>query len=151
MEPKIIRKGAFTVVGIDAMVSAKTLQSDIAKIWGAAAELDLDNVIQHRVDMNLSLAFIRNWSDIDPLSYFLGAEVTDLENLPQGCISQSIADSTYAVFDMLGSGSGLTEPWPEIYNWFESSEHEWVVPMNFREYDDATQGGRLFIPISINE
>ena len=31
----------------------------------------------------------------------------------------------------------------------KKAQGEWVIPMNFREYNDATQGGRIFVPISV--
>jgi predicted transcriptional regulator YdeE len=149
MEPKIIKKKDFLVVGLEIQTTAKTLQSDIDQVWDKALSLDLDSEIQDRVDKNLSLAFIRNWSEVEPFSYFLGAEVEQIESVPPDCVSQKIAEATYAVFNLVGQGSNVIEPWPEITAWFESSVHEWVIPMNFREYDDATQGGRIFVPISI--
>jgi len=149
MEPKIVRREGFVVVGLEIQTTAETLSADIAGTFAQAMQLDLDHRIHGRVDMNLSLAFIRNWSDTNPFSYFLGAEVTQVENIPPFCISQNVGAATYAVFDLVGSGPNLAEPWPEIYAWFESSNEEWVLPMNFREYNDTTQGGRLFVPISV--
>ena len=66
MEPKIIERENFLVVGLEIQTTAKTLQADIDQVWDKALRLDLDNAIQQRVDKNLSLAFIRNWSDIEP-------------------------------------------------------------------------------------
>ena len=149
MEPTIVRKENFIVVGLETQATAKTLSADIAQIFEKAMQLDLDNQICDRVDMNLSLAFIRNWSDTEPFSFFLGAEVTRVKDMPPECKSQSVDAATYAVFDLIGKGSNLVEPWPEINAWLESSGEEWVIPMNFREYDDATQGGRIFVPISV--
>ena len=60
MEPKIIREKSFNVVGLEIQTSAKTLQSDLAQIWDKASRLDLDNMIQRRVDKTLSIVIIRN-------------------------------------------------------------------------------------------
>ncbi len=65
------------------------------------------------------------------------------------CVSQSVAAATYAVFDLVGEGASISEPWPEILDWFESSKEEWVIPMNFRAYDDSTQSGKIYIPIAV--
>lgn len=149
MEPTIVKKENFLVVGLEIQTTAKTLSADIAQIFAKAVQLDLDNKIQGRVDTNLSLAFIRNWSDTEPFSFFLGAEVTHLNDLPPECTSQKVDAAAYAVFNLIGKGSNLAEPWPEINAWLESSGEEWVIPMNFREYNDATQGGRIFVPIAV--
>ena len=140
MEPKIISKKSFNVVGLEMQTTTKTLQSDAAQIWDKASSLDLDNEVQRRVDQNLSLAIIRNWSETKPVSYFLGAEVEQIENVPPECVSQIVDDATYAVFDLIGKGANITEPWPEIMEWLVSENYEWILPMNFREYNDATQG-----------
>lgn len=149
MKPTIIKKNSFTVIGLAIQTNAKTLAADTASAFDRAGRLDLDNQIRNRVNSHLSLAFIRNWSDTGPFSYFLGAEVSKVENVPAGCVVQNIGAATYAVFDLVGSGSNVIEPWPEIFEWFELSKEEWVIPMNFREYDDATQGGKLYIPIAV--
>jgi len=148
MEPKIIRKEGFITVGLEISTTANTLQKDVSKLWEKAARLDLDNTIRKRTDKNLSLAFIRNWSEIESFTYFLGAEVDCVENIPPDCITQTIPTATYAVFDLVGKGANLIEPWPEIAGWLQSSQYEWVVPMNFREYDESTQGGKIYIPIA---
>lgn len=149
MNPTIIKKNSFTVVGLEIQTNAKTLAADTARTFDRAGRLDLDNQIHNRVDSNLSLAFIRNWSDTEPFSYFLGAEVSQVENALPECVVQNVGAATYAVFDLIGTGSNVIEPWPEIFEWFESSKEEWVIPMNFREYDDATHGGKLYIPIAV--
>lgn len=149
MEPEIINKKSFNVVGLEIQTTASTLLADTTGLFDKAGRLDLDNQIQNRVNRNLSLAFIRNWSDTEPFSYFLGAEVTEVEQVPADCVSQNVATATYAVFDLNGSGSNISEPWPEIYAWLESSKEKWVMPMNFREYDESTEGGRIYVPIAV--
>ena len=147
MEPKIIRKKSFHVVGLEMITTARKLEEDSTKIWNEAG--DLEHLIHHRVNKDLTLVFIHNWSEVEPFTYLLCAEVKRTENVPSGCIERIIDDATYAVFDLIGTGSNITEPWPEIFSWFESSEHDWVIPMNFREYDETTHGARIYIPISI--
>lgn len=150
MEPTIVKKNHFVVIGLEIPTTAKTLQTDIAKLWNKAAKLDLDNAIQERADTNLSLASIRNWSDTEPFTYFLGAEVEQALNVPEDCVIQTIPAATYAVFEMLGQAPNLIEPWSEIAVWLESSGNEWVIPMNFRVYDESTQGGKIYVPISVS-
>ena len=101
-----------------------------------------------RTDKNLTLAFIHNWSATQPFSYFLGADVKDAIQVPPNCVTKIVPKSKYAVFELIGTGQNLVEPWSEIADWFNTSIDQLVVPMNFREYNETTQGGKLFIPIT---
>ncbi len=149
MEPKIIDREAFFVVGLEVRATAETLQQDIALVYEKVAQLDLENQIQHRVHPNLTLAFIHNWSDTEPFTYFLGAEVAKVEAIPTHCQSLHVAKATYAVFELGGRAPHLTEPWDEIGEWFNKTKNRWVLPMNFREYNETTQGGQIYMPIAL--
>ena len=43
-----------------------------------------------------------------------------VENVPLGCVSQIVDDTTYSAFDLIGKGANITEPWPERCFGFEN-------------------------------
>jgi len=120
MNPKVVERGAFTVVGIAARTSnAREMTADgiISKQWGRLMQEGLLAKIANRVDRNIVAVYTDYASDHNgEYTYVLGAGVKSDDDVPAGMVAKKIPAGKFAVFT---SAKGATvkvvpETWMKI-------------------------------------
>jgi predicted transcriptional regulator YdeE len=102
MNPKVVERGAFTVVGIAARTSnAREMIADgiIGKQWGRLMQEGLLAKIPNKADSNIVAVYTDYASDHNgEYTYVLGARVKSDEEVPAGMLAKRIPTGKFAVF-----------------------------------------------------
>ncbi len=102
MNPKVMQKEAFTVVGISIRTSnAKEMTADgvIGKQWGRFMQEGMLAKIPNKADSTMVAAYTDYASDHDgEYTYVLGARVTSDAEVPAGMVAQKIPAGKFAMF-----------------------------------------------------
>jgi predicted transcriptional regulator YdeE len=102
MNPQVIQKDAFTVVGISARTSnAKEMTEDgvIGKQWGRFMQEGMLGKIPNKADSSIVAVYTDYASDHDgEYTFLLGARVTSDAEVPPGMVARKIPAGKFAVF-----------------------------------------------------
>jgi predicted transcriptional regulator YdeE len=102
MNPKVIEKDGFTVIGILARTSnAKEVTEEgvIGKMWGRLFQEGLLARIPNKADQNIVAVYTDYASDHNgEYTYLLGARVNSDADVPAGMIAKKIPSQKFAVF-----------------------------------------------------
>ena len=147
MEPKILTKPAFTVVGM--FYRGKNENNEIAQMWSEFVPR-MDE-IKHTVGAHESYGVC---SDLDAeglFEYVAGVAVAKVEDVPEDMVSWDVPEQTYAVFPC--ALPTLHEAYKHAFEtWLPASGYERAEGPDFEHYDesfDPEQGGPLHIYIPI--
>ena len=109
MNPKIVERDGFMVIGIAARTSnAKEMTSEgvIGKQWGRLFQEGILGKIPNKADQNIVALYTDYASDHDgEYTYVLGARVTSDKDVPEGMVVKKISGGKFAVFTS-GKGPG---------------------------------------------
>jgi predicted transcriptional regulator YdeE len=102
MNPKVVERSAFTVVGIAARTSnarEMTAEGIIGKQWGRLMQEGLLAKIPNKADLNIVAVYTDYTSDHDgEYTYVLGARVNSAADVPAGMVAKKIPAGKFAVF-----------------------------------------------------
>ena len=102
MNPKVVQRGGFTVVGIAVRTSnAKEMTSDgvIGKQWGRLMAEGLLAKIPNKADKAIIAVYTDYASDHDgAYTFVLGARATSDTDVPVGMVAKKIPAGRYALF-----------------------------------------------------
>jgi predicted transcriptional regulator YdeE len=102
MNPKVVEKDGFTVIGISARTSNAKEVSDegaIGKMWGRIFQEGVLEKIPHKADQNIIAVYTDYASDHNgEYTYILGARVTSDTEVPAGMVAKKIPAQRFAVF-----------------------------------------------------
>ena len=102
MNPTIVEKDGFTVIGISARTSnTKEVTDDgvIGKMWGRLFQEGLIAKIPNKADQNIVAVYTDYASDHNgDYTYILGARVTSDTEIPAGMVAKKIPAQKFAVF-----------------------------------------------------
>ena len=149
MEPKIVSKEAFHVVGIE--IRAHVQKHDIPQLWATLGSrvCEIPNLVQPGVAYGLTTSFDPETEEFD---YVAGFGVEEVGDVPEGMGSWTVPAATYAAF-------ACTLPtMPEAYNyayhtWLPESGYQRAAAYEFEFYDkqfdnqDPASELEFFIPI----
>ena len=100
--PKVVKKDAFTVIGISARTSnAKETTPDgiIGKQWGRLFQEGLLSKIPNKADQNIVAVYTDYASDHNgEYTYILGARVKSDADVPAGMVAAKVPAGKFAVF-----------------------------------------------------
>jgi predicted transcriptional regulator YdeE len=123
MEPKIINRPAFYIIGIEVRTNNREEMTENGKIgpqWQKFyAEDVLSKIPQKRGDAVLAV-YTNYESDVNgEYSFLIGSEVDSLSNIPEGLVGREIAPAKYAVFTSdRGAIPGIIfEVWKRIWEY----------------------------------
>lgn len=129
MKHKIIQSPEIFIVGMKANMSFETINEDTGKL--ARQFMPRLKEVKNRVDNNtLSL---QNYADFDykkvsPTMTFekwVGVEVTNFDDVPEGMETLTIKAGNYLVIDFKGSMQEFIKNWHYLHSqWLPNSEYE---------------------------
>jgi len=102
MNPKVVEKAGFTVIGISARTSnAKEVTDEgmIGKMWARLFQEGVLAKIPNKADQNIVAVYTDYAGDHDgEYTYVLGARVTSDSEVPTGMVAKKITAQKFAVF-----------------------------------------------------
>lgn len=149
MQPQIITKPAFTVVGLQ--IQTKPMTQEIPQLWQQFGPRM--NEVQHLAEPGVSYGLMDRFDQaMERLDYMAGEAVTQLGELPAGMTSWEVPANTYAVFE--ASLATIGETFGYIYNiWLPGSGYRHAADPYFERYgetfnpDDPTSKMAIYIPV----
>lgn len=153
MEPKIIEKDKFMVVGMKYYGSNNN--NEIPELWKRFNPRmnEIKNVIKGNVAMGMC-EFVENLTDESKFTYFACQEVSSLEDIPKEMEGLTVKKNKYAVFTHKGSVDRLGDTYEYIHgSWLPRSEYEPAKSHDFEHYDERFNPGDenseldIYIPI----
>jgi AraC family transcriptional regulator len=149
MEPKIVEREAFTVVGM--RYRGKNENNEIPQMWGVFGPRmqEIEDVANRSVCYGISDNVDASTGEFD---YIAGLEVSGGKEVPEGMVSWEVPAGRYAVFPTTLPKIG--ETFQHAYHeWMPASEFEHRPGPDFEQYDqsfdndDPDSQFDLFIPL----
>ena len=120
MEPKIVERGAFTVVGMK--YRGKNENNEIPQLWQALGPRTGE--IEHMADDSAAYGICANMDmDTGAFDYIAGFEVSSAEGVPEGMVAFEVPGGKYAVF---------TTTLPQIGETFHNAYHTWLPQSGYQ-------------------
>ena len=158
MEPKIITKDSFPIIGIELKTTTHKGKNftEIPDFWDKILKQGQIHDIPNRKYPDTVLGICMDFNQDKSFSYIIGAEVTNTENVPEGMVSKLIPAAQYAVFTAIGKiPDSIQNTVKYIYKeWLPNSEYQRANSADFELYDERCQKGMnaevdIYIPIVI--
>jgi AraC family transcriptional regulator len=133
IEPTIIQKPSFTVVGM--AITTSTLSSEIPALWGVFGPRidEVAGISEPQVSYGIMENFDPHRNTLD---YMAAVSVASTESVPSGMIAKTMAPQTYAVFQ--AKFHGLGEVFGYIFSqWLPNAAYERVLAPYFERYDES--------------
>ncbi|MBD2868841.1 GyrI-like domain-containing protein [Paenibacillus arenilitoris] len=153
MEPKIVEKEAFTVVGM--AWNSKSDEGDIPGLWQRfmSREHEIHGKLQPLVSYGICVP-----SDNEEEFTYVAGFKTNEESIPQGMKKIIVPAQRYAIFTHKGNIGGLSETYELIYSkWLQLQGLELVKGIDFERYDERFTGTEeenseldIYIPIAVS-
>jgi predicted transcriptional regulator YdeE len=122
MEPKIISKASFKVLGVETRINIK--ETDYEAIWTntfKAHQKDIAPLANGNGDYGIFHKFYEDGL----VGYLVGSEVSDVPHVPDGLMLLDIPKATYAVFACNSQTVG--ETWPYTHDVWLPQSTEYVM------------------------
>jgi len=123
MDPKIVSKPGFFIIGIEVRTNNRDEMTDKGKIgpqWQKFYSQNIPAQIPHKKNDQVLAMYTDYESDVNgEYSYILGAEVDSLASIPAGLVGRRVPDAKYAVFSSeRGAIPGIIiDVWKRIWNY----------------------------------
>ena len=156
MEPEIIAKDSFPVIGIELKTTTQDGRNfaEIPQFWQQVMKKGQIARIPDRKDPQSLLGICTDFESGGGFSYIIGAEVTTTENTPDDMVSRMIPAARYAVFTARGQlPDSIQDVTRYIYNeWLPNSEFQRANLADFELYDermddDENAAVDIYVPI----
>jgi AraC family transcriptional regulator len=132
MEPKIVSREAFTVVGMH--YRGKNENNEIPQMWQAFGPRMPE--IKHMVDQHVAYGISDNMDEsTGEFDYIAGFQVKQVEAIPEGMVCWEVPGGSYAVFTC--TLPTLGETFQHAYKtWLPQSGHQPTGGADFEIYDE---------------
>jgi predicted transcriptional regulator YdeE/DNA-binding transcriptional MerR regulator len=153
MEPKIISRPAFTVVGV--RYYGKNEHQEISQLWAEFNKRSEE--IRYVSDEPAAFGICQCYPETDQsgeFEYVAGFRVDRAGELPTNMVSRDIPAHTYAVFTHIGALEKLSDTYQYIYQvWMPQSGYKAVGGLDFEYYNgdfkDFAPDSRFYIYVPI--
>jgi predicted transcriptional regulator YdeE len=144
-EPRFVSLYGMYIVGWEVRTSnrdeADPAKAKIAKVWERAREEEITGQISNAIDPDVLIgAYTRYLSDDQgPYSLIVGAEVTDLDDVPKGMSGITVLAQEYVVFTSTGEmPQAVMNGWAAAWKYFsETTALTRAFTTDFEKYDSS--------------
>lgn len=161
MEPKLVTKPAFYVIGYELKTKNEGGQNnkDIPEFWQQYMQNRLGSKIPNPINENTELGICTDFNpETGEFVYVIGMEVEKDTPAPEGTVYRSFPELEYAVFTTPKSNeesftSSIQSTWNYVFTeWFPESGYEHYGSMEFELYDKRCYGSEnkeidIYIPV----
>lgn len=132
MEPKIVSRPAFTVVGVK--YRGKNENKEIPQLWEKF--MPRMDEVKHKENPHVCYGVMDNFDKkTGDFDYLAGFEVKSTEDIPEGMVSWKVPEQTYAVFAC--TLQSIMDAFRHIYKrWFPQSSYQRTDGPEFELYDE---------------
>jgi AraC family transcriptional regulator len=149
MEPKIISKPAFTIIGL--LYHGNNAENEIPQLWGQL--MSRSSEIQNQIG-NIAYGAAANFDEASKaFDYVAGFEVSPETDAPQGMVKWNIPARTYVVFTC--TLPTMMDTYKSIHEtWFPQSDYQRAAGPEFELYgekfdpNDPNSKMDIYIPVS---
>lgn len=138
MEPKIISKPKFSVVGLHYF--GKNEHQEISELWGQFNNRmkAMGGIENDTGEAAVGLCITPEKGPEDgSFEYIAGVIVNEASDVPEGFVVRHVPSYTYAVFAHKGDLAGLKETYAYIYeSWLPQSGYEVAAKLDFEYYNE---------------
>jgi predicted transcriptional regulator YdeE len=130
MEPRIVTKPAFTVVGLK--YSGGNARRDLPRLWEQFVPRMSE--IRHKLEQEISYGLTTTYDRKNrTFEYIAGVEVNSAEDVPEGMVSFEVPEQTYAVFT--ATMPTFVRTYKRVINrWLPKSGHKRIEGPEFEVY-----------------
>lgn len=164
MEPKIIERQAFKVIGIEIKTNHLSCQSQVTQEWQSDARRTLLKKVNNIKEKDVFYGICSGFGNTctcaggegagsSDFSYFCCTEVTNLENIPEGLTGKEIKGGKYAVFAVKGGLQAIKKTTRYVFNsWLPNTSFELADLPDLEKYgknwnNDENSEMELWIPL----
>ena len=157
MEPRIITKSGFTVIGMELKTTINDGRNfkEIPAFWGEIMQQDMLSKIPNKSNDAVSLGICLDFKQEDgSFSYIIACEVSSTDDIPEEMITKTIPDAEYAVFTCKGPLPDSIQNMVKYIHdeWFQKSEYNHAGTAEFELYDERCTGGvdcevDIYVPV----
>jgi len=137
LEPKIVLKDAFTVVGLEVITTQEDNNTNfsIPKLWSRFIPR-AQEIKSRAAAASLGLCISEGFDDCK-FAYLACVEVSNADSIPEGMVARSVPASKYLVFTHKGSVDELGKTYDFIYGtYIPNSTYEIASMVDFELYDE---------------
>lgn len=133
MQPQIVTKPAFTVVGM--LLRTTPMSPEIPMLWDRFGPR-MDE-ISHQAEPNASYGLMGNFDEaMSHFDYMAGCSVSEVDALPEGMQPWVVEANTYVVFE--ATLPTLGQVWGHIYEaWLPASGYQPAAGVTFERYGET--------------
>ena len=133
MEPKIVTRPAFTVVGMK--YRGKNEKDEIPQLWEKFMPRTVE--VKHKVNPNVCYGVEDKYDEkTGEFDYLAAFEVQDTSNIPEGMESWQVPEQTYTVFSC--NLKNIKQAFRQIYHdWLPRSVYQRAGGPDFEYYDES--------------
>lgn len=150
MEPKIVTKSAYTVVGM--LYRGKNENNEIAQMWGEF--VPRIGEIKHRIGGQGSYGVCSDVEEEGVFEYVAGMPVDRAEDIPAGMVCWEVPEQTYAVFPCTLQTIGEAYKYA-FESWLPGSGYQRASAPDFEHYDESfdpdVEGSQLYIYVPLKQ
>lgn len=153
MEPKIVTREAFTVMGV--IVRCNPMDADYSAIWEKQFMPYHDQISPLSTDKAYYWVYFETGEE-NLADVMAGMAVGEAASPPEGLVVREVPTARYAVFECAMDMETIGETWGRIYSdWLPASRYEHDVSLPSFEYipPDAERAGGfpVFIHVPVRE
>lgn len=126
MQPKIIEKNRFTVIGMDCLTTTEDNENHkvVIDLWNHFKPR-IEEVKNKKNPTKMIGIYKQRKNYPNRFSYIASIEVSNLSEIPRGMIPKIINGSKYAVFTHQGELANIDNTYNYIYDeWLQESEYD---------------------------
>ena len=139
MEPKIVAKKAFDVIGVELATTTTDGRnfSEIPAFWDKYLQAKTEEKIPNKADPMVSYGICADFKEDGNFKYLIAFEATSLKDIPEGLVGRTIPAAKYAIFTAKGKLSDCIQDMMKyIYReWFPKSGKERADSPDLEAYD----------------
>ncbi|GMK41295.1 hypothetical protein PCCS19_43510 [Paenibacillus sp. CCS19] len=144
MESKIMQRDGLLLAGLAVNVTLGDVESGLTIRLGEqflARRHEIRNEINAREVFGLSTDPDDYNPETDPFEFFIGVEVSSVDNLPDGMVYREVPKNEYVIFSFEGPAENAGPVHHYLYStWLNNNDYKLASPYNIEVYDERNKG-----------
>lgn len=156
MEPQIIEKESFNIIGFELRTSVKDGRNfrEIPAFWGDVMKAGGQDRIPNRIDPGELLGICMDMEKDGSFSYLIAARVAGVDDVPEGMVAKTVPAARYAMFTARGPMPASIQKMVTYIHreWFPKSGYQYGEGAEFELYDGRCEKGDdaevdIYVPV----
>lgn len=142
MEPRIVEKPAFTLVGFEIRTTLAEQKESADELLQRLRSPGVVDSIQHKASAEAHVILSKDWGKDGSFLLFIGVVVTSASGVPPGASVLSVPTAKYAVFTAVGElPAASEEAWKAIQEWGKTPNLQPSAAVMFEIHDARSRRG----------